>query len=396
MHKQKKTLIIILIFCVVSFYITDAIAYYLTKNIVYKYIENDIINYANTASFLVDTELSNQIIKDQNINSNLYKESIDDLVRFHKSCKNIEYLFTLKNIDGKLYYFLDTASILSKENPKYINRNIYDIYEQPQKYQNKIINEIMKKGSYVDMDASYKHGGKYYIPAFSAVYNKNNEIDSIIGVYIDSERYKQIDNDILKCFYIIGIIFSILFLIFSFKAIQQFNQFQKLEENYIDELEFSANHDYLTKLFNRKTFHQRLENVIKNKKKAVFMEMDIDDFKKINDKFGHSKGDEVLVAISQKTDSILKSYDSEYVIFRYGGEEFSIILLSDYDKGVEIAEEIRESIKNINFDNEFNVTVSMGVSNILDYDDMKKLINDTDLKMYTAKDQGKNKVVSSI
>ncbi len=396
MHKQKKALIRILIFCIISFYCADVIAYYLTKKIVYQYIESDILNHANTASLLVDTELANQIIKNQDINSNLYLDSIADLVRFHKSFNNIEYLFTLKIINGELYYFLDTSTILLKDTSSYTARNVFDFYEQPQRFQKRIIDGINSSGSYVDLNVDFEYNGKRYMSAFSAIYDKNKEIDSIVGIYIDYERYDQIMINILKYFYGIGIIFTILFLIFSLIAIKQFNHFQKLEQKYIDDLEFSANHDYLTKLYNRKTFHKKLEYVFKSKKKGAFIEMDIDDFKKVNDKYGHIKGDEVLVAISQKMDNILKNLGLEYLIFRCGGEEFSIIYLTDYNRGIEIAEKIRESIENIVFDNKFNVTVSMGISNISDYDDIKKLINDTDLKMYAAKAQGKNKVVSRI
>ena len=239
MHKQKRALIRILIFCIISFYCADVIAYYLTKKIVYQYIESDIVNHANTASLLVDTELSNQIVRNQDINSNLYKESIDDLVRFHKSFNNIEYLFTLKIINGRLYYFLDTAAILSKDNTKYEVRNVFDFYGQPQRYQNRIIDAIMNTGSYVDLNIAYEYSGKYYMSAFSAIYDKNKEIDSIVGVYINYDRYKQIMTNILKYFYGIGIIFTVLFLIFSLIAIKQFNHFLRREQKYIDDLEFS-------------------------------------------------------------------------------------------------------------------------------------------------------------
>ena len=124
--------------------------------------------------------------------------------------------------------------------------------------------------------------------------------------------------------------------------------------------------------------------------------LDIDNFKRINDKYGHLVGDKVLKHLVKNIKDETREMDN---IIRYGGEEF-IILLSgtSLEEGGVVAEKIRESIENspvyLENNKKMKYTISIGVTQfeINLHKDMKNLINDVDQKMYLAKELGKNRV----
>lgn len=120
--------------------------------------------------------------------------------------------------------------------------------------------------------------------------------------------------------------------------------------------------------------------------------MDIDLFKKINDKYGHSTGDTVLVTVSHYLLSNLRSYDK---VFRYGGEEFLICLpATSSEEGFAMIERIRIGISSISFKSkdseEFKLTVSFGLSMLDPADSVESAIEHADKAVYQAKENGRN------
>ena len=121
---------------------------------------------------------------------------------------------------------------------------------------------------------------------------------------------------------------------------------------------------------------------------------DIDNFKSINDTYGHAAGDTVLSKIASLSNAVLRPEDQSA---RWGGEEFVVILPDcDLDEAAVIAERIRSSIA----DHEFpmlggNVTVSLGVAERLDNESLDELLYQADTALYAAKMQGKNRVVKA-
>jgi diguanylate cyclase (GGDEF)-like protein len=155
--------------------------------------------------------------------------------------------------------------------------------------------------------------------------------------------------------------------------------------------------DGLTGLYNHRYFHETLEREFKKylRYKTIFSVcmFDLDDFKKINDKYGHLYGDEVL----RKFANIMRECSREIDMnFRYGGEEFSSILVeTGKEGGVKVAERIRNAFEKTEFifNNEIvKATVSCGVSSIRPDITKEELLNEVDSLLYKAKQTGKNKV----
>jgi len=162
--------------------------------------------------------------------------------------------------------------------------------------------------------------------------------------------------------------------------------------------------DAITGLWNHGYFQDKLteetDKALKINQKISLMMIDIDNFKKLNDRYGHQNGDIVLKEIAK----ILKDFsrDGDYVC-RYGGEEFSIILpQTDQEQSYHIAERIRQKIEKNLFpkfssNQQLVVTVSIGLAIFPNKDIHTKeiLINRADKAMYSAKLNGKNQTCAA-
>ena len=168
---------------------------------------------------------------------------------------------------------------------------------------------------------------------------------------------------------------------------------RKNNESY---LEYLSTHDQLTGVANRILLYDRLKHAMALAARdlrmvAVFF-MDLDGYKAINDRFGHSIGDKLLVQIANRLEDTLRESDT---IARFGGDEFILVLenVSGYNSIQPIAEKIRNAIsKPYMIDGcECNITASFGISVYpIDGTTSEELINQADAAMYKAKEKGKN------
>jgi diguanylate cyclase (GGDEF)-like protein len=156
--------------------------------------------------------------------------------------------------------------------------------------------------------------------------------------------------------------------------------------------------DALTGLDNRRSFESFLSKSIeaskRYKKPFSLIMFDIDNFKQINDTYGHPKGDEILKEISLLVKSNIRKSD---IIARYGGEEFMILCQeTKIPQAVYLAEKIRTLIQNHKFSINKLVTCSFGVVEHKEYESMSELIARVDNLLYKAKRNGKNRVEMEI
>ena len=150
-------------------------------------------------------------------------------------------------------------------------------------------------------------------------------------------------------------------------------------------LDKKAQIDVLTTIKNRLAFKEDLSSLKSNDKYSMLL-FDIDNFKKINDTYGHEFGDEVLSTIGK----ILKTIENKEIsIYRVGGEEF-VILFTHFNENfaMESCEYIRKSIENINWKHPITVTISGGFSKAT-----KNTYAECDKRLYKAKGSGKNMII---
>ncbi len=173
-------------------------------------------------------------------------------------------------------------------------------------------------------------------------------------------------------------------------------------QNKNQELHLLSITDPLTGLFNRKHLMETLTaeviRSLRHKHTFALMIIDIDHFKRINDTYGHQKGDEVLHCLAQVFKQSIR--DSDYAA-RYGGEEFIILLPETDGQGaMEAAERIRVNVGQESVamaDDSISVTVSIGISLFPDNgEDVNSVIQQADKALYIAKDTGRNRIVPSM
>jgi diguanylate cyclase (GGDEF)-like protein len=182
----------------------------------------------------------------------------------------------------------------------------------------------------------------------------------------------------------------------------------RIYDNYLSVLKDSQI-DRLTGLLNRHTFDFQLEKALnlireayKEEKQGHHMrrrkdsgaffvgEIDIDHFKRINDTFGHLYGDEVLLIIGRILQSTFRKSD---LIYRFGGEEFIVIVYVDNDTEAEMTfERLRRTVENHAFPQVEKITVSIGVTRITDSSMPIELLGHADQALYYAKHHGRNQV----
>ena len=163
-------------------------------------------------------------------------------------------------------------------------------------------------------------------------------------------------------------------------------------------LEYQASHDKLTGLFNRNKFDELFIKEIKRSKRysaslSVIL-LDIDNFKMINDNYGHQIGDVVLKEISQIISLHIREQD---IAVRWGGEEFLVLLPhTNLSGSIIVANKIKTAIEtNLFTDLNLNITASFGVTQLVNEDDDESLIARADKHLYEAKNSGKNKVIAT-
>lgn len=194
-------------------------------------------------------------------------------------------------------------------------------------------------------------------------------------------------NELIHCV-LSGIILA---LITYFVTIKIFNRFYKLKEINM-KLEKNMLIDKLTNLHNRRAFDDDIIKIQKDNTYSLIF-IDIDNFRRFNNEFGHKAGDIVLQKVSL---TIKKSIRYDDKAYRYGGEEIVVLLKNcDKNKAFEIAEKIRINISKINNSPLPSITVSLGVANYPeDGNNISSIVESSDNALLTAKRSGKNCTVT--
>ncbi|MCM3712094.1 sensor domain-containing diguanylate cyclase [Sporosarcina luteola] len=242
--------------------------------------------------------------------------------------------------------------------------------------------------------------GKRYLDSVSARFRKGEE--AVFDANIDADHINEFKSlvalPISNGGEVIGFVILMhreeyFFSFDSFKLMRSLIGHSSLAISNImlrDQLQELVNKDHLTKLFTRSYLDEIVTATIEREESGVFILMDVDDFKLVNDSYGHTTGDLVLQQISA---FILSKVEGRGIASRWGGEEIAVFMPSaTVEEGLNLAKQLVEGIPEAT---DPRVTVSIGLSgwSPTDGKSYKGLFQATDHALYHAKNNGKNRFV---
>jgi diguanylate cyclase (GGDEF)-like protein len=161
-------------------------------------------------------------------------------------------------------------------------------------------------------------------------------------------------------------------------------------------LEHQAQTDPLTGLYNHRAFHERLRSALasasRSHESVSVLMLDIDDFKRVNDVYGHGSGDEILRSLSETLKDAVRASD---IVYRLGGEEFAVVITAHSPESAErLAHRLVERVEATEFDPAGRITISVGLARGPEHAmNPRELVACAEAAMMTAKARGKNQIV---
>lgn len=215
-----------------------------------------------------------------------------------------------------------------------------------------------------------------------------------------SRLYQMTENESYVVDIATGFLFS-FFVVVSYFTVKRLMEMRRFFKDAMD----MSRMDFLTEVYNRRALIELLEMEFNKNMRfpdGIFclLLFDIDNFKGINDGYGHTTGDTVLRETAKTVTATIRKTD---VCGRFGGDEFGVILpYTDLKRGVLVAEKIRENVARMMFGpvrNRFSVTLSIGAVMMpadAGIDSVEKLVEQADKYLYLAKQKGRNRVASPL
>jgi diguanylate cyclase (GGDEF)-like protein len=256
--------------------------------------------------------------------------------------------------------------------------------------------ELIEKNSFAVVITDIRLPGLGGLELTKVIKQKNGSDVIVVTGYSDDYSYEEAINIGASDFVIKPVRLEELLL--RLRRVLKERQLSTERTRMMQKLQKLATTDGLTKLYNSRSFYSQLELEVdrynRYKHPLSLLLLDIDNFKEFNDNFGHLEGDKVLVRFSQIIKSCLRTNDSAY---RYGGEEFTVILPeTNGDEAKTVAQRIRSSLETEKFkpipDRNAKITISIGVTQYFPKEELSAFIRRADKAMYLSKKNGRNRV----
>lgn len=327
--------------------------------------------------------------------------------RFEKIARKVmdisdyKYIYLISRLEdnerkygGDVIYLLDAVESLETRIDDAKDKNYYDDYIRYDKS-----DELLKEVEKAKMPSYNIEKDKWgeYLHAYVPFYTIEGDYIGLIGIDVDMYKLTKIKDKYISLIIIfIGINLTIGLITFAL-----YRYMMKVYNDLKKEKHLSGM-DELTHVFNRRKFNEVFielwEEAKKKQNNIALIIIDLDYFKELNDNDGHSVGDTMLKNVGE----ILEKQSSQYggYVFRYGGDEFVVLLPNrNIEEGEEIANNILQNINDAKLEHPYSPigdfqTVSIGVTSIIPKDEIniKEFFNYGDTALYLSKRYGRNRV----
>lgn len=367
---RLKLILLSMLILLVILTIVHIVVYVTTKNIVMEQISLSSQSVAVSVSTYIMTDIDSykQFLETKDADSEYYIQMREYLAAV-KSAGNIKFIYTERPVNDETVEFM-----LDAEPPD------GEYYTPPgtTTFMDSASAAVYATGLPATLEATASDFGTL-IGGSAPIFDSNGEMLGLTGVNIDATVAVNHLNRLQ----------IVMFAIYVIMAALVYFALRKYSGLIFDPM-FK---DKLTGAYSKRHLERMMQGEIKaarkNETALCLMMCDLDHFKKINDTYGHSFGDVVLSSVAQTIMSCLRKTD---IFFRYGGEEFIVVLAkSDLETVTKIAERIRGAVEkndiiNENDDSHINITISIGVAKLnASAAEWKILVENSDKALYEAK-----------
>lgn len=363
---------------------------WLSKQARFEVMRAHIAEVAQMAAAVVDGDLQRQLSEPGNYSEDLYRKALAPLVRLHSANPAIFYVYTMVERDGTAYFILDTATSPALKTPHQLKASSYmEPFKISDEYADDWLEQLSAGKTYVGRQYQQDSYG-FFLSGHTPIYDSQERYSGFVGVDFDLNYFVAREQHFRWIG--IGSFIAAILLALTIGVLTGRHYFQV--ERRIDLHRHESLRDELTSLLNRRGALRAVEPwLMKKSATHSLMLIDMDDFKFINDNYGHAVGDDALIDVA---DVIRQSVRESNIVARLGGDEF-MIFVPDGDKQIaaSIAERIIESLRRHNeIVGGTRYSVSIGICSVnRTAIGFEELYGCADQALYRAKSEGKGRYV---
>lgn len=363
---------------------------WLSKQARFEVMRAHIAEVAQMTAAVVDGDLQRQLSEPGNYSEELYQKALAPLVRLHSAAPSIFYVYTMVERNGTAYFVLDTAASPLLKTPHQLKASPYmEPFRISDEYADDWLEQLRAGKTYVGPQYQQDSYG-FFLSGHTPIYDSQGRYSGFVGVDFDLNYFVAKEENFRWIG--IGSFIAAIFLALAIGVLAGRHYFQI--ERRIDFHRNESLRDELTSLLNRRGALREVEPwLMKEGSAHSLMLIDIDDFKFINDNYGHATGDDALIGVAEVIRQSVRDSD---IVARLGGDEFMIFAPdSDSQIAAGIAERIIESLHRHNeMFAESRFSVSIGICNATKTSTgFEALYGYADQALYRAKSEGKSRYV---
>jgi diguanylate cyclase (GGDEF)-like protein len=351
-------------------------------------LRGNVRQMAQAAASVVDGDLHGQLLDKSNYSPALYERALQPLVRLHLASPEIFYVYTMVARGDKTFFVLDTANNPDVAKLQNLKASAYmEPFELRKEYASNWLQELALGHSWVTPSFQKDDYGNF-LTGHAPIHDSKGNYVGFVGLdfnlqyYLEQEaRFRSIVIASLASALLLALVLGF------FAARYQYDLYDQMQRHYQ-----SSMHDELTALFNRRGALAAVATALARRKATshATLLVDIDNFKSINDTYGHAAGDSVIARLAASINRCIRAGD---ICARLGGDEFMIFAPEcDLDGAREIAERLLNNVRTDRGADSATYTISVGISVEKHLNaDFDAMYRRADTALYQAKSDGKNR-----